>query len=312
MGLLLPAFMNRGALFAMPAVSRISPRVLIDADTANEIDDLYAIVRMLLAPGFQVEGLCSTQWNHRISPPDTVLQSQQLNEDLLRLMGRQDIPAPLGAEMIMGKPWGGTEPRDSAAVQLLIHRARQMPAGEKLTVAGLGAVTNIASALALAPDIVPKVAVYILSGRFFGDRKVWDKDEFNLRNDLNAANYLFNLEGLELHVMPVNILYDFRFKRDETLQRLQGKGAVWDYLAARWLTHSATSEDWIMWDLALIEAIIHPEMATEQRVMTPPENHQREIHVYTRVDEAAMQADFWAHCRTGHEVSAPIQQPGAP
>lgn len=273
--------------------ARLAAPLLIDADTANEIDDLYAIAWALLQPEATVVGLSSAQWNHRLSPPDTVRQSQQLNEDLLRLLGRVDIPHPLGAEMIMGKPWGGDEPRDSPAAQLMIRAARRMPPGEKLVIASLGAVTNLASALKLAPDIVPKVACYILSGRYYADRGVWDKDEFNLRNDLNAANYLFNTDGLDLHVMPVNILYEFKFRLDEVLDRLAGQGSVWDYLATRWLSHSPSSETWIMWDLALVIALFRPELATQRLVPTPPENARREVHVYTAVDEDAMRAAWW-------------------
>ncbi len=267
--------------------------MIVDADTANEIDDLYAIVRALLEPRFDIKGLSSAQWTHRLSPSNTVLLSQELNEDILRLMGRVDIPSPVGAEMIMGKPWGGTEPRNSAAAQLIIKTAREMPDGEKLTVACLGAVTNLASAIKLAPDIKPKLACYILSGKFYPNRTVWDKDEFNSRNDLNAGNFLFNSEDLELHVMPVNILYDFKFDRDETLGKLRGEGGIWDYLATRWLTHSPSSKKWIFWDLALIEALARPELAEQDKFMTPPENTQREIFVYTDVQEEAMQADWW-------------------
>jgi purine nucleosidase len=268
-------------------------RMIIDSDTANEIDDLYAIVRALLEPRFDIRGLSSAQWNHRLSPPDTVLQSQRLNEDLLALLGRRDIPHPLGAEMIMGKPWGGDEPRDSPAAQLMITLARQMPPGQKLVIASLGAVTNVASAIKLAPDIVPRIACYSLGGRYHAGRRVWDKDEFNVRNDLNATNFLFNTEGLELHQMPINILFEFRFRRDEVVQRLAARGGVWGYLAKRWLTHSPAAETWIMWDLALIQALARPELATEARVMTPPENRQREIHVYTRVDTEGLLRDWW-------------------
>ena len=268
-------------------------RVLIDADTANEIDDLYAIVRALLEPRFDVVGLSSAQWNHRLSPPDTVRQSQRLNEDLLTLLGRRDVPHPLGSEMIVGKPWGGDEPQDSPAARLMITRARQMPPGRKLVVASLGAVTNVASAVKLAPDIVPRIACYVLAGRYHAHRRVWDKDEFNLRNDLNAANFLFNTAGLELHVMPVNILTDFHLRRDEVMRRLAGRGGVWDYLATRWLTFSPGSETWVMWDLALILALARPELATEARVTPPPENAQREIRVYTGVDRDGMLRDWW-------------------
>lgn len=270
-----------------------SQRLVIDADTANEIDDLYAIVRAFMEPRFQIEGLSSAQWNNRLSPPDTVRLSQRINEDLLALLNRRDIPSPLGSEMIFGAPWGGTDVRDSAAAQFMIRQARKTPAGERLIIASLGAVTNVASAIKLAPDILPRISCYILSGRYYADRQVWDKDEFNLRNDLNAANFLFNTEGLDLHVMPINILFDFRFDQEETMTRLRGKGALWDYLAARWLTHSPNAQKWIMWDLALIIALARPELAQEALVLTPPENKQRKISVYTRVDHQAMLADWW-------------------
>lgn len=267
--------------------------LFIDADTANEIDDLYAIVRALLEPGFDIVGLSSAQWNHRLSPPDTVRQSQRLNEQLLALMDRTDIPHPLGAEMIVGKPWGGTEPRDSPAAQLMIRAAREQPEGQKLTIATLGAATNIASAIQLAPDIVPKIACYMLAGRYDAEQGVWNKDEFNVRNDLNAFNLLLDTEGLELHVMPVSVLLDFKFQLETTLERLSGTGAVWDALAARWLSHSPSSATWIMWDLALVIALARPALATEAQVMTPPENTQRAVSVYTAVDEAAMRQDWW-------------------
>src|SRR5271170_6790917 len=90
-------------------------RILLDSDTANEIDDLYAIVRALLDPGFQVLGLSAAQWHNNVSPPDTMLRSQRMNADILRLMRREEIPAPEGSELPFGVPWGGEDARDSPA-----------------------------------------------------------------------------------------------------------------------------------------------------------------------------------------------------
>ncbi|MEM9259038.1 MAG: nucleoside hydrolase, partial [Bacteroidota bacterium] len=36
--------------------------VIIDADTANEVDDLYAIVCGLIEPSWDVKGLTAAQW----------------------------------------------------------------------------------------------------------------------------------------------------------------------------------------------------------------------------------------------------------
>jgi inosine-uridine nucleoside N-ribohydrolase len=292
-----PASLALASAAALPSSSAgQSPRrrIFLDSDTANEIDDLYAIARALLEPGFEIAGLSSAQWNTRLSPPDTVAESQKLNTEILRLMGRQEIPAPLGSEMIMGKPWGGDEPRDSPAARLMIREARAMKAGERLAIVNTGATTNVASAIKLAPDILPKVAVYLMGAHYFAGRKVWNKDEFNVRNDLNALNFLLNTEGLELHVMPANVCGKLVFEQTATLERLQGKGEIWDYLAARWLSFSPESEKWVMWDLALVEALAHPELAKEAQFKTPPENAQRDVFVYTDIDERAMQSDWWS------------------
>jgi len=267
--------------------------VFLDCDTANEVDDLFAIVRALKVPGWDIVGLASTQWQHHLSSRETVRESQEINEQLLRLMRREDIPAPMGANMIMGYPWGGDVPRDSPAARLLIRVARQLPEGQRLTVIATGAATNVASAIKLAPDIIPRVAVYQLGARYYPDGHYWSKDEFNVRRDLNAFNFLLDAEGLEYHVMPVTTLFGFKFKLSEVVERHTGKGPLWELLATRWLSHSPDAEERIIWDLAMVQALMNPAWATERKVKTPPENRQRDIWVYTDIDEAGMIADWW-------------------
>jgi inosine-uridine nucleoside N-ribohydrolase len=289
--MLIPAMDIIACNSLVPSSDKID--IWVDADTANEIDDLYAIVRAILEPDFNMLGLSSGQWFHHLSPSNTVEESQKINEDILRLMNREDMPSPIGSNMIVGKPWGGTEPRDSPAAQSMIKAAKEMPAGKKLIIANLGAVTNVASAIQLEPEIIPKITVYCLSGKYFAEKGIWDKDEFNARRDLNALNVIFNTKGLDLHVMPVNILYEFKFSQTKMREKLSDKGDIWDYLIARWKKHSPQSETWIFWDLALIQAIAHPEYAIEQKFYTPPENVQRKIHVYTKIDIKKMKADWW-------------------
>jgi hypothetical protein len=48
-----------------------------------------------------------------------------------------------------------------------------------------------------------------------------------------------------------------------------------------------------MWDLALVEAYLVPALAETATASTPPENRQRTVQVYTKIDAPAMAADFW-------------------
>ena len=274
-----------------------------DADTANEIDDLLAITRMLKQERFDVVALNSTQWRHYLSEEHmrqqglpvgttTVGASQRFNEELCGVLQRDDLPLPLGSIEPTGRPWGGSEPKNSAAARAIVREAHATPAGQRLRVVCLGATTNLASAIALDPTIAPRIEAEVLGFRFDAERGVWDKNSFNVRRDLNAADFLLNTEGLRLTVMPANVAGALRFDRDDSWRR--GKPLqVGAYLTRRWRAKAADFPTWVMWDLALVEAILHPEMAEITTVTTPPENAQREIRVYTGINAEAMRADYW-------------------
>ena len=270
-------------------------RLILDSDTANEIDDLFAIAYLLAGeyPGVEWLGLSSAQWFHVWSGDSTVYQSQRLNEDLLRIAGRTDLPAPLGADVIMGKPWGDYDARDSPAARFIIDEAMALPPGEKLAVMCIGAATNLASAIALEPAIADRIVAYTLGFRYDFDGDFWNKDEFNIRRDLNAANYLLNAEKLELHVMPISVAIKYKFRMDDTFRRLAQSGEMGAYLRRRWETNATDQPERVMWDVALLQAFLRPDQAEETSVLTPRENTTRSVWMYADIDAEGMFADYW-------------------
>jgi hypothetical protein len=81
-----------GAWTSVPLVRAAdADRVVIDADTANEVDDPFAIVRALVEPGLQLVGLSAAQWQvSHWATPTTLEDSQRLNEVLAGHLGRGD------------------------------------------------------------------------------------------------------------------------------------------------------------------------------------------------------------------------------
>lgn len=269
------------------------PKLILDTDTANEIDDLYAIARLLPDTSIDLLGINSAQWFHVWSGDSTVYQSQRLNEELLTIAGRPDIPHPLGSDLIMGKPWGDYDPRPSPASDFIIEQVRALPEGEKIVVMPIGAATNLASAIAIEPEIARKIVVYTLGFRYDFEGNFWNKDEFNIRRDLNAANFLLNQEDLELHIMPINVAIEYTWQRSDVFTRLGQIGPMGDYLKQKWLERFAENDSWVMWDVALVQAFIHPELAEETTVLTPPENTRRSVYMYTDIDFDGMYGDYW-------------------
>lgn len=278
--------------------------VWLDSDTANEMDDLYAITYLLKDAGVNVVGLSSAHFNNAdmlvgekwhyypTKNINTVQLSQDLNEEMLKLMGRTEIPHPLGGRGTIGHAWGGKELVLSAAEKGIIATVHQLKAGEKLDVLCIGAASNLASAIQADTTIIPHIRVYLLAARYFSDRKVWDKSEFNVRNDLNAFDLLLNCKGLDLTIMPINTAIALKFDRTVCRDNLKDKGKLGQLLYSRWDFVEA-GQTWIMWDLALVMAYLDPAKTEKISAPVPPENDAREISVYKTIDAAKMQADFW-------------------
>ncbi len=274
-------------------------RLIVDADTANEIDDVYAIARALMEPRFQVEGINSAQWHTQPDAPrDTVGPSQKMNEELLRVMDRTDVPHPIGANMPLVTP---LRPQPSDAARHIIRKALETPEGEKLIVAILGPCTNLASAVLMEPAIIPRVSCHFIGLRYDHGQRLWSRDEFNTNNDPNALDVLLNAPGLEFHLMTATASGRLVFEKAEVDRRLKGKGPLADHLLRVWeefdrgwqRASNPTKAKWVMWDIALIEAIARPELATAATVNAPPENLKRPISVWVEIDAAGMRESFW-------------------
>jgi len=279
--------------------------VWLDADTGNEMDDLYAIVRLINEKSIKLIGLSSAHFNNAdlnvfekwnaydaktLRPVD---ESQRLNEIILNTMGRKDILHPLGADRQIGRAWGGEEPRDSKAAREIIKAVKELPTGIKLHVLTLGPLTNMATALILDPSIKPFIRCFSLGAKYDPKTSNWNKSEFNIRNDLNAFDYLLNLEDFDFTIMPLEASFPLQFHRQPTYDRLNENVAIEKILEDRWKEHNPQDEMRVMWDLALIEAYLHPELSSISTVRTPPENKNRTVRVYTKIDENKLAEDFW-------------------
>ncbi|MCF1750579.1 nucleoside hydrolase [Mariniradius sediminis] len=284
-------------------------KVWLDSDTGNEMDDLYAIVRLLKAESIEVVGLSSAHFNN----PDllvfekwnaydtknlrTLEDSQRLNEEILAAMGLSQLPHPKGADRQIGRAWGGQEPRDSPAARAIIALVKSLPDGEKLDVLTLGALTNIASAIILAPEILPKIRVYSLGAKYNLGTRAWSKNEFNIRNDLNAFDYLLDLQGLDFTVMPLETAFPLQYDRDDTYARLNEKIPVEHILENRWREQNPQDKTRVMWDLALVQAYLLPQYAEVLTVNSPPENKTITVKIFSKINKEALVDDFWISLR---------------
>lgn len=266
--------------------------LIIDTDSALGQDDLMAIVRVFLEEEVTVEALLSAQW--RLADLDndsTVEMNQKVNHYVLKHFNRPNIPNLPGAS----RPLQSVKERDrttNKASAYIIKKASETPAGEKMNLVCLGPVTNLATAIITVPDIAQKINCYILGPWYEPSNRVWNKNERNTRNDLDAMDILLDTKDLGLYIMPATIAKDLVLDRSQSLGMFPIRDSLFDYIVNSWRDMDLKNDSIPMGSLALVEAILHPEMSSQKLVITPPENIQRKVHVFTRIDTERMQRDL--------------------
>lgn len=294
-----------------PRGSSSRPRVVLDTDTYNEIDDQFALAYLLrsediLAP----EAIYAAPFHNRrsSSPGDGMEKSYQEIEALLERLGRPDFPHFRGAAQLLGDD---RRPVESPAVADLVERATTATEHGgadpgRLLVVAIGAITNVASALLAQPSIVDRITVVWLGGNQIG----WPHQrEFNLHGDLRAAGVVFD-SGVPLYVMPtVPVSSHLTTTREELSAHLDPEDRLCAFLAERFADYAPKNASvWSkeIWDVAAVAWAARPETVASLAVPTPvvstageyvtdPRRHLSRFAY--RIDRNAVYADLFARLR---------------
>ena len=104
---------------------------------------------------------------------------------------------------------------------------------------------------------------------------------------------ILDTKDLEVHLMPATIAQDLVLDRSQSLGKFPLRDSLFEFIVEGWKAEDLKNDSIPMGSLALIQAILHPEMSSQKQIVTPPENVQRKIYVYTRIDAERMKKDLW-------------------
>ncbi len=266
-------------------------RLVIDTDAANEIDDQFALAWALLSPqALRLEAVYAAPFSfaHRRhllphapadAPPfnDPAQGMRRSHDEILRVFSLLDVPP--ASRVFRGSagylPAAGTPCRSEAADHL-IALARGMPEGQPLYVLALGCVTNIASALLLAPDIAERIVVVWTSG--FPSSAPHVNDSFNLEQDLPASQLLFDSGVPHVYLPGYHVGAQLRLSLAEVERYVRGQGAIGEALH-HLFTHNPLwsilqvdanrPHSWVIWDLICVAWLLDPRWVPSELVRTP-------------------------------------------
>ena len=260
----------------------MSRRVILDTDLAmgapgSDIDDGFALALALADPDLSVELVTTVNGNTDVD------SATRLTRELLRRVGREDVPivrgaarplvratsSPLSARQL-GSP--SVPGRSDCAAVALVERVMAEP-GE-LTLVAIGPLTNVAIALAIEPHLAQAVReIVVMGGVYLGHTGFAGMPgEFNFWTDPDAAAMVL-ASGASLRLVGLDVTRRVRLNRND-VPRLRATDKHFGGFAAdctqEWIDHlerTTPGDDWdrdscALHDPLAVAVVARPELVT--------------------------------------------------
>lgn len=288
--------------FKVPAEKIV--RVITNTDAKNEGDDQFAVVHTLLSPKIENVGIIAAHFGTKRFPDsmeksyeelEIILDKMNISKENLLYKG---APRPLENK---------TTPIDSPGARLIIEEAMKDD-DRPLYIIFMGPLTDIASAYLMEPRIAKKVIIIWIGGGKYPN----GGPEFNLGNDVHAANVVFSSD-MEVWQVPKNVYEMMPVSLAELELKVQPCGKIGEYLFDQLVEHSfeeaarknkfRTGETWVLGDSPAVGLILYEHRFCFDWVCAPlitedqtyvQTNLNRPIRVYNSIDSRLILEDMYA------------------
>lgn len=245
-------------------VRRLEPpkgrvKMVLDTDTYNEVDDQFALAYSLLSPE-KLDVLAvyaAPYFNDRSSDPEDGMEKSYA--EIVRLLGKMGRTSEgFVFKGSRGYLPDGETPVESEAARDLVKKAMAMPEGELLYVVAIGAITNVASAILMEPEIVKKICVVWLGGHPLSASTA---REFNLMQDVPAARVVLDC-GVPFTLVPcMGVASHLLATVPDMKDAIGGKNALCDALVELFGEYSSDHFGWAkeIWDVSTIAYLVNPD-----------------------------------------------------
>lgn len=299
-------------------------RMILDTDTANEIDDQFALAWALLSPDqIEIEGVTAEPYSfqhlrpgmlraHQImqaggptspheeeivgqfrswvegltgqgrDPADVVFVppdegEQRSYDEILQVYNKLNMdPAGKVFHGSRGYLTSLDEPIRTPAAEFIIERALAQ-SDRPLYVSAIGCITNVASALLMAPEIIDNIVVLWTSG-FPSNCHRDNEPSLNLVQDRLASQLLFECGVAHVYLPGYHIGAQLTISLPEMEKWVRGKGAIGDYLYHLY-THNPIHDQrgitgiewrtWVVWDIINIAWLLNPDWVPTDLLPSP-------------------------------------------
>ena len=284
--------------FKIPDEKKV--RVILNTDAKNEVDDQFAIVHAVLSESIDLKGIIPAHFGNEKS---STSQKDSYDETMLvlnKLKKTDEVRVENGASNAMESE---ESPIDSPGARLIIEEALKDDE-RPLYIAFLGPLTDMASALLIEPCIAKKNITVIWIGGRDWPAGGW---EFNLKNDVCAANVVFKSQ-VALWQVPRNVYRMMPISFAELWTKVHPYGEIGKYLAENVVEFnnewkSRPAEYRILGDSPAVGIILFqdcgewewkPAPSFDEKMNYVHEGKYRPIKVYKNIDSRFILEDLYA------------------
>lgn len=243
-----------GLLFDIPDYKKV--RVIIDTDAACEADDPFAIVQGLLSPKLIVKGILAEHFHQDGS-------MERSYDEIQTILDAMEMEVPV----FHGQKGPLQEDKEtdeiSEGVRFLIDEAMKDD-DKPLFVLCQGAITNVARALQVNPDIIGRMTVIWIGTHGPAPRKAPFR-EFNAGNDVPAANLVLG-SGVDLWLVPSTVYGTILIGIAEIKRRIRPCGKIGEHLYENLMQYNQSEEagwtkgeSWSLGDSPAIALALNPD-----------------------------------------------------
>ncbi|MBR1757519.1 MAG: nucleoside hydrolase [Lachnospiraceae bacterium] len=299
------SYFSQNYFYQVPANKKL--RVIVHTDCKNEADDQFALAHHLMTEKYDVVGIIAGHFNDNPQEYGVGNTAKASYDEILKMLDLMGLSGKYPVAMGSAYPMKDcTDLIESEGADMIIAEALKDDP-RPLYICCQGAITDIGCAILKEPAICEKMTVIWIGGGMYPD----GCKEFNLRNDIAAANILFSSKT-EVWQVPINVYKQAAVSLAELQVRVRPCGEVGRYLFEQMVDynnktlkpHWPHGETWGLGDQATVTLLLDekerfnydlipaPYILPDMSYDFTPEN--RPIRVYHTIDARLTMEDFYA------------------
>ncbi|MGM9846860.1 MAG: nucleoside hydrolase [Muribaculaceae bacterium] len=211
-------------------------KVLIDNDFCGDPDGLFQLAHQVLCPSTEIVGIVGGHLKDNAGFTDRKDQATQSVENVNALLDVMGLTGKF--RIVKGSETAMTDdstPADSEGTRLIIEEAKKCSPEKPLYVVCGAALTNVASALLIAPEISKNIIICWIGGQEYSFGACpppgYSEVEYNLSLCIPAGQVVFNKSDVMIWQIPRDVYRQCMYSTMEMHARIATCGKPGKYIS---------------------------------------------------------------------------------